>query len=168
MQSKYRPRESSLDARPFRVPPVPVIKLGALASGKYDSKRSPTFGTFSTNTSFTRPPRGPLKATRSSTQRRSRVPRTEQDLNQDFFMFEEYRKSEIMQARHLPCPLTPYWYIDKVQDESELLTKGLVSEHSSGRSGLTKWVSVTSTQDMSEVLKARKAVLSDTKISLYV
>jgi len=96
------------------------------------------------------------------------VPRTEQDLNQDFFMFEEYRKSEIMQARHLPCPLTPYWYIDKVQDESELLTKGLVSEHSSGRSGLTKWVSVTSTQDMSEVLKARKAVLSDTKISLYV
>lgn len=97
------------------------------------------------------------------------MPRTEQDFNQDFFMYEEYRKAEIIQARHLPSPVTPYWYIDKVQDESELLTKCPASEHSTARTGLTKWVSVTFMQDMAEVLRARKAAANnETKISLYV
>lgn len=169
MQGKYRPRESSLDARPIRVPPVPVIKLQAINIGKHESMRSPTFGTFSTLTSYSRPPRGPVKGTRSSTQRRGRIPRTDAEVfhNQDNFMYEEYRKAEIFQARRLPCARSPCWYIDKVQDESELLTKGPVPEQSTARNGLIKWVAVRLRQDMEEVLRARRGP-SQPKLNLFL
>lgn len=81
-------------------------------------------------------------------------------------MYEEYRKAGIRKARGLPCARAPCWYIDTVQDEGELMSKGPGTENSD-RSEITKWISVRSMQDMGEVLKQRRDA-SDSKISISV
>jgi len=140
MQVKYRMRDMSADVRPIRAPLVPMIQLQAL--GKQEATRSPTFGSVLTQASYTRSKRALQSRTRSNSQQRSRQPPQEATPSRDLFLFEEYRRADLVRARKLPCARSPYWHISFVSDSSELMIPKELTMTSTHRTALSKWLTV--------------------------